>query len=175
MLDLKEKLGPYAKDLLINYKRVVETPEHTGLTQEQISGIALACGYATGNIDLTRWIQAQQAAALSAPMVFAAQAAASIMAMNNVYYRAMHALPDSSYLQMPPGLRMSVMAKPGINAVDFEYLSLAVSAINGCGLCIGSHTAHLETSGAAKTAIQHALKIAAIVHGIAQAITISTI
>jgi alkyl hydroperoxide reductase subunit D len=108
-------------------------------------------------------------------MVFAAQAAASIMAMNNVYYRAMHALPESSYLQMPPGLRMSVMAKPGIDAVDFEYLSLAVSAINGCGLCIGSHTAHLETSGAAKTAIQHALKIAAIVHGIAQAITISTV
>ena len=175
MSDLIAQLGPYAKDLVINYKRIIEAPEHTGLTDEQISGIALACGYATGNGELTRWIQAQQAAGLSAPMVFAARAAASIMAMNNVYYRAMHALPDSSYLQMPPGLRMTVMTKPGIDKTDFEYLSLAVSAINGCGLCIGSHTAHLAASGAEKTAIQHALKIAAIVHGIAQAITISTV
>ena len=37
---------------------------------------------------------------------------------------------------MPARLRMNVMANPGVEKVDFELWSLAVSAINGCGMCI---------------------------------------
>ena len=40
---------------------------------------------------------------------------------------------------MPARLRMNVIGNPGIDKLDFELLSLAVSAVNGCGLCVTAH------------------------------------
>ena len=60
------------------------------------------------------------------------------MGMNNVYYRFTH-LVGGDYPKMPAKLRMNVMARPGVEKVDFELWSLAVSAINGCGMCMESH------------------------------------
>src|SRR5204862_96628 len=71
--------------------------------------------------------------------VSAAHAAASIMAMNNVYYRFLHLVEDAEYAKLPARLRMNVIGSPGIARADFELLALAVSAINGCGTCVASH------------------------------------
>ena len=40
---------------------------------------------------------------------------------------------------MPAKLRMNVIGSPGIDKADFELFGLAVSAMNGCGMCIDSH------------------------------------
>lgn len=45
---------------------------------------------------------------------------------------------------MPANLRMSVIGNPGIDKVNFELNCLAVSAINGCGMCIEAHTSWLN-------------------------------
>ena len=58
------------------------------------------------------------------------------MAMNNIYYRFVHLVHAADYKTLPAKLRMNVMAKPGVDKVDFELWSLAVSAINGCGMCL---------------------------------------
>ena len=69
-------------------------------------------------------------------MQTAARAAAAIMGMNNIYYRFLHLVEDAEYQTMPARLRMNVIGNPGIDKLDFELLSLAVSAVNGCGLCV---------------------------------------
>ena len=69
----------------------------------------------------------------------AARAAASIMAMNNIYYRFTHLASAPDYKTLPARLRMNVIGKPGVDKADFELWCLAVSAINGCGVCIDSH------------------------------------
>ena len=79
-----------------------------------------------------------------------AHAAAAIMGMNNVYYRFLHLVEDEEYKQLPARLRMNVIGNPGIDKFDFELLSLAVSAINGCGTCIAAHERQLRAHGTSR-------------------------
>jgi alkyl hydroperoxide reductase subunit D len=62
---------------------------------------------------------------------------------------------------------MNVIAKPGVDKADFELWCLAVSAINGCGVCIDSHEKILREAGLTAEQIQAAVRIAATVHGVA--------
>ena len=68
---------------------------------------------------------------------------------------------------LPARLRMNVMANPGIDRLDFELISLAVSAVNGCGLCITSHERKLREEGVSREAVQSAVRIAAVIHAAA--------
>ena len=71
---------------------------------------------------------------------------------------------------MPARLRMNVIANPGVEKVDFELWSLAVSAINGCGACIDAHEKTLNEAGVAPASIQTAVRFAAIIQSVAVAI-----
>ena len=90
------------------------------------------------------------------------------MGMNNVYYRFLHLVEDEEYKQMPARLRMNVIGNPGIDKFDFELLSLAVSAINGCGTCVVAHERQLRQHGMSREAVQSAVRIAATVHAVAR-------
>jgi len=87
------------------------------------------------------------------------------MGMNNIYYRFLHLVEDAEYQQLPARLRMNVLANPGIDKQDFELLSLAVSAINGCGTCVASHERQLRQHGMSREGVQSAVRIAATLHG----------
>jgi alkyl hydroperoxide reductase subunit D len=87
--------------------------------------------------------------------------------MNNVYYRFLHLVEDAEYAQMPARLRMNVIGNPGIDKLEFELLSLAVSAVNGCGMCVTSHERKLREGSTSREAIQSAVRIASVVHGVA--------
>ena len=89
------------------------------------------------------------------------------MGMNNIYYRFLHLVDDPEYQSMPARLRMNVIGNPGIDKLDFELLALAVSAVNGCGLCITSHERKLRAHGVTREAIQSAVRIAAVIHAVA--------
>ena len=90
------------------------------------------------------------------------------MAMNNVYYRFLHLVEDAEYAKLPARLRMNVIGNPGIARADFELLSLAVSAINGCGTCVAAHERQLRQHGLEREAVQSAVRIAATVHAVAR-------
>jgi alkyl hydroperoxide reductase subunit D len=62
---------------------------------------------------------------------------------------------------------MNVMAKPGVDKADFELWSLAVSAINGCGMCVDSHEKIVRQHGVSPEAVQAVVRIAAVVHAVA--------
>jgi alkyl hydroperoxide reductase subunit D len=163
----------YAKDIKLNLGSVLKTDPESGLTQNQIYAIALASSYATKNQVLIDAILEIAAENLSAEETNAAKASATLMAMTNIYYRFTHLVSDKEYGSLPAKLRMNVMANPGVDKIDFEFYSLAVSSINGCGLCMDSHTKKVTNAGVDKVTIQHIIRIAAVINAAAQAIFIN--
>lgn len=164
----RTSIPDYAKDVKLNLSSILAEQTSDGLSKQQIYGIALASAYMTRQSNLIRVLDDYVKDALSDLERQGAKSAAAIMAMNNVYYRFVHLVNDKEYQQMPARLRMNVIANPGIDKYDFEMYSLAVSAINGCGLCIDAHVAQLRKSGASKVAIQQAIRIAAVINSAAQ-------
>src|SRR5581483_3715968 len=99
-----------------------------------------------------------------------ALAAASLMALNNVFYRFRHMVGKPSYGERPARLRMQRIAKPATNKPDFELFCLAVSAINGCEVCIRSHEEAVLNGGLTEEHVHDAVRIAAVVNAAAVAI-----
>jgi alkyl hydroperoxide reductase subunit D len=166
--NLREALPGYARDLQLNLGSVLSAAGAPGLSERQIWAVALAAAAASRNAAFTRDLQTLAARHLDAAHVSAAHAAAAVMAMNNVYYRFLHLVEDEEYGKLPARLRMSVIGNPGIAKADFELLSLAVSAINGCGTCVASHERQLRQHGLTPEAVQSAVRIAAVVHAVAR-------
>lgn len=169
---LKNLMPDYAKDTKLNLGKLLSGDEVDGLTLHQAYGVALASAYATKHADVIAAISGQVAATLNDTETTAAKAAATIMGMNNVYYRFVHLVSDKDYMSMPAGLRMNIIGNPGIEKVDFELMSLAVSAINGCGMCMDAHVHEVSKGGVTKIGIQSAIKIAAVLSAAAQACVI---
>jgi alkyl hydroperoxide reductase subunit D len=161
---LKNRLPDYARDLKLNLSSLAS---EAGLTEQQRAGTFVASALASRNAEITEAILAEFAPRLSAEALTAAKAAAAIMAMNNIYYRFVHLSSAADYKTLPAKLRMNVIAKPGVEKLDFELWSLAVSAINGCGMCIDAHERELRKGGLSAESIQAAVRIAAVVHAIA--------
>jgi alkyl hydroperoxide reductase subunit D len=164
---IRESIPDYARDLKLNLGSVLTVAGAPGLNERQIWTVAVASAIASRNLSFTRGIEAAAEEYLDAAHLQAARAAAAIMGMNNIYYRFLHLVEDAEYQAMPARLRMNVLANPGIDKLDFELLSLAVSAINGCGLCISSHEKKLRQHGITREMIQSAVRIAATVHAVA--------
>lgn len=165
--EIKDKIPGYAKDLKLNLSSVLTVQGAPGLSDIQIAATALASAIAARNTLFTRELEAAIGAGLDEASLTAAKAAAAIMGMNNVYYRFLHLADDQDYANMPARLRMNVIGSPGVDKADFELYSLAVSAVNGCGLCITAHEKELRKAGVSKEAIQSAVRIASVIHAVA--------
>jgi len=165
--EIREALPDYARDLKLNLGTVVTPTGAPGLTEKQVWSIALASAIASRNTGFARSIEVLSRAHLVDVEVEGAKAAAAIMAMNNIYYRFLHLVEDAEYQSMPARLRMNVIANHGIDKLDFELISLAVSAVNGCGLCVTSHEKKLRAHEVSREAIQSAVRIAATIHAVA--------
>lgn len=163
--DLAKTLPDYAKDLRLNVSSLLAEQL---LTDQQKWGTLVAVAHACAHKPLIDVVEAEAATKLSAEAMHAAKAAASIMAMNNIYYRFTYMASRADYKTMPAKLRMNVIGAPGIEKADFELYSLAVSAVNGCGMCIDAHDKVLAQHGVAADKIQAAVRIAAVVHAVAR-------
>jgi alkyl hydroperoxide reductase subunit D len=165
---LRDLLPAYAKDLSLNLSSL---STETLLTDQQKWGAFVAAAHAVGQPDTIRLIEAAAVAAgLTSSALTAARAAAAIMAMNNVYYRSLHLMNNVEYRTLPARLRMNILANPGVDKIDFELWCTAVSAVNGCGMCLDAHEAELRRGGLPATAVQTALRIAAVVNAVGRTI-----
>ncbi len=170
--NLKDRIQDYAKDVRLNIEGVLSEEGAPGLSQTQIAEVALASAYSTRNKELISHMEQASVGVLDDAHLNAARGAATIMAMNNVYYRFLHLVEDEEFSKMPARLRMNIIGKPGIEKMDFELMSLAVSAIEGCGKCITAHVHELRKAGASQEAIQSTIRIAAVVNSTGQALVI---
>lgn len=162
---LKTALPDYAKDLKLNLGTL---SNETSLNDQQKWGTFLACAFAIGEPKTVHAMVGEAEARLTPEAVKAAKAAASIMGMNNVYYRFTHLVHNEVYRTTPAKLRMQVIGAPGIPRPDFELFCVAVSAINGCGACMDSHEEELRKAGFTTEQIQASVRIAAVVNAVSR-------
>lgn len=161
---IKARIPDYARDLRLNIGSLSTEPS---LTDVQRAGTFIACAIASREPSLIDATIAEFGPALTPEQLSAAKSAAAIMGMNNIYYRFTHLTSNEEYSKLPAKLRMNIIANPGASKADFELWSLAVSAINGCGMCIDSHEKILKEHGITTEQIQSAVRIAAVVHAVA--------
>lgn len=172
-IDVIKNLVPdFARDIRLNVSTVLKDDGAPGLNGKQVALLALATAYAARNDSLIRATEAAVKDVLSDAEVTAARGAATIMGMNNVYYRFLHLVENDEYAKLPAKLRMNIIGSPGIDKADFELLSLAVSAINGCGACVASHEKVVRRHSLGAEAVQSAVRVAAVMHAAAVAIGI---
>lgn len=171
--ELKSLIPDFAKDVKINLGSLINQ-ENQVLSAKQVFGSALTSAYVIGQKDLISVLENESAQILSEAEINAAKTSASLMAMNNIYYRFLHISHDKEYSQMPAGLRMQGIVNHGIDKIDFEVFSLAASVINGCGMCIDAHANQLIKHQMSKTQIQMIAKIAAVINSVAQVLRINS-
>lgn len=169
---LKSSIPDFAKDVRLNLSSMANDET---LTPSQKYGLFVACAVSARNSTVAQALEQEALANVSETVVNAAKSAASIMAMNNIYYRFTHLVSAQDYKGMPAKLRMSVIANPGVDKVDFELWSVAISAINGCGMCMDSHEAVLRKAGVSVDVIQTAIRFAAIIQSAAVAVEAASI
>ena len=171
---LKDLVKDYGRDIRINLDSVLSAESAPGLSDTQIFGTFLASAYATKSEKLKELAEVVVSGKLGVEEIEGIKAAVTIMGMNNIYYRYLHLLEGQDELKkLPAKLRMTVIGKPGIEKVNFELYSLAVSAITGCGMCINAHVHEVKKGGIEDLGIQSAIRIASVTNATAQALFIS--
>jgi alkyl hydroperoxide reductase subunit D len=151
-----------ARDIKLNLQNVLKQAE---LTPQQTWGTAVACALAVRSARVTSEVLAEASQHLTPEALEAARSAAAIMGMNNIYYRFQHLSGNERYKEIPTRLRMQAIRNHGVDPVDFELWCLAVSAINGCSVCVMSHENVLREKGVIEETILAAVRIASVIHG----------
>jgi alkyl hydroperoxide reductase subunit D len=173
LAQLRELIPDFARDTRLNLDSVLNS--ENDLTPQQSWGTALACAYALKDQVLVNTIRTEGTAVLDDAVDKAARGAATIMAMNNVYYRSTHLMADEGLKKLPAKLRMNVIGSPGIAKVDFELMCFAVSALSGCGQCLTSHLHELRKANLGDVAVQSSLRIASVLNAANSALAIREI
>jgi len=94
-------------------------------------------------------------------------ACVSLMNVNNVFYRFRHFAQTAYYNDTPAGIKMNVMMNPVLGKELFELMSLALSAVNGCEMCVKAHEESVKKHGATEARIYDAVRLAAVIKGFA--------
>ena len=167
--NLRSALPSYAKDMNLNLSSL---PRISSLTEQQLWGAILATAAAT-KVHSVVEIAAEAKEHLSDTAYEAALGAASIMGMNNIFYRTRGFL-NGAYDDQRANLRMQIIGKNGgIEKLDFEMYALAVSAVNGCSHCVEAHEHTLREEGATKEQVNDLIRVAATLGGVAQGIQLA--
>jgi len=161
-LDLLEKgESRYVRDLKVNFNSTL-TSEHLSAKEIGLIGVSIAVN--NSNKFLTNFYTSfAETNGATSEEIGEAVACASLLASNNVFYRFRHFTQKEKYTQIPARIRMQIMAKPLTGKEFFELLSLAVSAVNGCEMCVNAHEDSLIKMGTTEERIFDAVRIASLI------------
>jgi alkyl hydroperoxide reductase subunit D len=151
----------YLKDLKINVGNVLKS-QH--LTKKEALLLALATAVNEKNKALITGLEVLAVEQGAEEKELAeVVSCVSLMNANNIFYRFRHFINKEYYEKTPAGIKMSIMMSPVLGKEFFELLSLAVSAINGCEMCVTSHEQSVLSHGGTQARIFDAVRIAAVV------------
>jgi lipoyl-dependent peroxiredoxin subunit D len=170
LTNLIDKLPEYAKDVKLNVSGLINN--HSLLSEQQFWGTVVASAMATKNHELIQAAIAQSSDILDEKALNGVKAAFSMMSMTNIYYRFTHMVDEPNYATMPAGLRMNIMRDPGVDKIDFEIWSLAVSVIGGCSVCIQAHEKQMINHNFTQEGVQLVAKVAAVMNSLANTLSI---
>jgi alkyl hydroperoxide reductase subunit D len=155
----------YIKDLKINVSNVLNNTQYLNKKE----ALLLAYGVAVNEkFDLLKdsfRAQAQEAGANEAELAEIVSCT-SLMNANNVFYRFRHFMNKDFYTNTPAGIKMSIMMNPVLGKEFFELVSLVISSINGCEMCITSHEQSILQHGGSESRILEGVKLGAIIRSL---------
>jgi alkyl hydroperoxide reductase subunit D len=150
----------YLKDLKINVGNVLKSQT---LNRKEAFLIALSVAINEKNAAVISAIEALAIAEGAEEKEIAEVAACvSLMNANNVFYRFRHFMHKEFYDNAPAGIKMSIMVNPVLGKEFFELLSLVISALNGCEMCVTSHEQSVLNHGGTQARIFDAVRLGAI-------------
>lgn len=152
----------FAKDNKLNMSNLLMNNEKL-IEKDLVAATIVAILYTNKEKELLKKFIESAEEELTEDLINGAKAASNIMKMNNIYYRGKHFI-GNDYSNVAAKLRMNIYTKHKISKKHFEFISLAVSFINGCEFCVKSHSSLLENEGLSKEQIHESLRIAAIVN-----------
>jgi len=151
----------YLRDLRMNLKSIYKSNVLSG---KEISLLALAIASNNKNeVLLNTYTKLSAEHSATEAEIAEAIACASLLSANNVLYRFRHFVDKESYNTMRASIRMNIMMTPLLGKEFFELVSLAVSAVNGCEMCVKSHEASVLEAGGNEERIWDAVRIASVV------------
>jgi len=155
----------YIKDLKINVSNALNNNQH--LDKKEALLIALSV-VVNEKFDLlkTSFINLAKEAGATDVEIAEIIACTSLMNTNNVFYRFRHFIKKDFYSNQPAGIKMSIMMNPVLGKAFFELVSLVVSSINGCEMCVTSHEQSVLQHGFSESKIFEAVKLGAIIKGL---------
>jgi alkyl hydroperoxide reductase subunit D len=155
----------YIKDLKINTGNVLSNTQY--LNRKEALLLALAVAANEKSVELKQsFISLSTEAGATEAEIAETFACTSLMNTNNVFYRFRHFMHKESYDTMQAGIKMSIMLNPVLGKEFFELMSLMVSALNGCELCVTSHEQSVLQHGGSESRIFEAVKLGAVIKGL---------
>ncbi len=138
----------YVRDLKLN---LTSTLTSSHLSEKECALLALSTAVNNNNGVLINFLErvALEKGA-TAEEIAEAAGCASLLALNNVFYRFRHFTGKEKYTQIPARVRMQLM-------------SIAVSAVNGCEMCVNAHEKSILALGSTEERVFDAVRIASII------------
>jgi alkyl hydroperoxide reductase subunit D len=155
----------YIKDLKINVGNVLNNAQYLNRKESLLLALAIAVNE---RFTLLQDAFTQLAATAGATDAEIAEVVActSLMNTNNIFYRFRHFMQKDFYNNQQAGIKMSIMMNPVLGKEFFELLSLVISSVNGCEMCVTSHEQSVLQHGSSESRVFEAVKLGAIIKGL---------
>lgn len=165
---LEEGKSRYVADLKINFKNSFDSAQ---LSKKEVALLGVALAVNAGNKVLKQFFRDNALTeGASEAEIADAVACASLLSANNVFYRFRHFVNKEKYNEIPARIKMNIMARPVVGKEFFELISLAVSAVNGCEMCVKAHENSLIELGSKEERIFEAVRLAAVITSVSKVI-----
>jgi alkyl hydroperoxide reductase subunit D len=155
----------FIKDLKINAGNVLNNNQHLNRKESLLLALAVAVNEKYALLQDAFTGLAKDAGATEAEIAEII-ACTSLMNTNNVFYRFRHFIQKDFYTNQPAGIKMSIMANPLLGKEFFELVSLVVSSINGCEMCVTSHERSVLQHGSSESRVLEGVKLGAVIKGL---------
>ncbi|WP_153801012.1 carboxymuconolactone decarboxylase family protein [Foetidibacter luteolus] len=152
----------YIKDLKINVSNVINNTQYLSKKEALLLALGVAINERYDLLKESLTQLAQQEGATDAELA-EVTACTSLMNANNIFYRFRHFVNKEYYSTQPAGIKMSIMMNPVLGKEFFELLSLVISAVNGCEMCVTSHEQSVLQHGSSEARVYEAVKLGAII------------
>lgn len=165
---LEEGRSRYVADLKINFKNSFDSAQ---LSKKEVALLGVALAVNAGNKVLKQFFRDNALTeGASEAEIADAVACASLLSANNVFYRFRHFVNKEKYNEIPARIKMNIMARPVVGKEFFELISLAVSAVNGCEMCVKAHENSLIELGSKEERIFEAVRLAAVITSVSKVV-----
>ncbi len=155
----------FIKDLKINVGNALNNTQYINRKEALLIALAVAVNEKFTLLQDSFTNLAKEAGATDAEIAEVI-ACTALMNTNNIFYRFRHFMQKDFYNNQPAGIKMTIMMNPVTGKEFFELLSLVVSSVNGCEMCVSSHEQSVLQHGSSESRVFEAVKTGAIIKGL---------